>query len=300
MARKRDVIVAVVIAVAFLFVIAMFALMFIGLAESGGGDFQFAGLGGDVGVVEVFGLIDEYSARRAIREIDDFADGSVSAIVVHISSPGGGVAPSQEVYDAIGRAREEKPVVASMGSVAASGGLYIACAADRIVANPGTLTGSIGVIFQYHTAEGFLDKIGVETETVKSGQLKDVGSYSRRMTEDEQQMLQSVVNDTYEQFLEAVAEGRGRTTSEIKPYADGALFTGHQALNYGLVDELGGLHDAVNLAGDLADLDGDLTVVRPYRRDRSNVFDLLGGLAQDLSGEVKSKLAGPELMYLYR
>ncbi|HOP06874.1 MAG TPA: signal peptide peptidase SppA [candidate division Zixibacteria bacterium] len=299
MARTRDVVIIVIIVFGFLIAFAFAAFMFIGMAGSGS-EFNLGRFGGDVGVVEVFGVIDETSARKAIDQIDEFVDGSVKAIVIHINSPGGGVAPSQELYDAIVRAREEKPVVASMSSVAASGGYYIACAADRIVANPGTITGSIGVIMRFHTAEGLLDKIGIGTETVKSGELKDVGSYSRSMTEREESMLRSVVMDSYEQFIEAVALGRGKEPEEIRPLADGSIYTGHQALNHGLVDSLGGLHEAVLLAADLASVSGEPSIVRPYEHRQVTIFDLLGSFLGDVSEQVQSPLRGPQLMYIYQ
>ncbi|HEX2896557.1 MAG TPA: signal peptide peptidase SppA, partial [candidate division Zixibacteria bacterium] len=203
MAKRRDIVIGVIIAGSFLVAFAFFGLMLAGLFSAGDG-ISIAGFGGEVGVIELFGVISEQTSRPVIKQIDRWAStGSIKAIVLHINSPGGAVAPSQEIYDAILRAREKKPVVASMASVAASGGYYVACAADRIIANPGTLTGSIGVILQFHTFEVLMKKVGVETETVKSGDLKDVGSYSRDMTEEESLMLRGVVMDTYEQFVEA-------------------------------------------------------------------------------------------------
>lgn len=299
MARTRDVVIIVIIVVGFLMALGFAAFLFVSFAGTGG-EFDLARFGGDVGIVEVSGVIEEYSARKAIEQIEDFVDGGVKAIVIHINSPGGGVAPSQELYDAILRAREEKPVVASMGSMAASGGYYIACAADRIVANPGTLTGSIGVIMSFHTAEGLLDKIGIQTETVKSGELKEAGTYARPMTEREESMLRSVVMDSYEQFIEAVAMGRGKEPEEIRPLADGSIYTGHQALNHGLVDSLGGLHDAVLLAADLAGVTGKPSVIRPYERKQVNVFDLLGSFMGDIREQVRTPFRGPELMYIYQ
>ncbi|MEA3297012.1 MAG: signal peptide peptidase SppA, partial [candidate division Zixibacteria bacterium] len=257
MARKRDVVIAVIISVSFVIAFALFGLMFIGLLSEDSG-FEFAGLGGDIGIVEVFGVIDETSGRKWIKQIDKWADNkSIKAMVIHINSGGGGVAISQEIYDAINRAREQKPIVAAMASVAASGGYYVACATDRVVANPGTLTGSIGVIVKFHTAGDLLDKIGVKTETVKSGDLKDIFSYARSMTENEKLMLRSVVMDTYEQFVEVVAGGRGMEREEIYPLADGSIFTGLQACNLGLVDTLGGLWEAIDLAANLAEIEGE-------------------------------------------
>lgn len=300
MAKRRDIIIGIIIGGSFLVAFAFFSLMVAGLFSAGDG-IKLTGFGGNVGVIEMFGVITDGTSAPVIKQIDRWAaSNSIKAIVVHINSPGGAVAPSQEIYDAILRARENKPVVASMASVAASGGYYIACAADRIIANKGTLTGSIGVILQFHTFEVLMKKIGVETETVKSGELKDIGSYSRDMTEEEELMLRGVVMDTYEQFVEAVAEGRSKPKDEIYPLADGSIFTGLQAYNLGLIDTLGGLHEAINLAADLAEIEGEPTVVRPIERKKIGLWDVLGGLANRLDDSVEEQLSGPKLMYIYK
>ena len=300
MAKKRDVIIGVIIAVCFLFAFGFFALIFIGML-TGAGDMGLTGIGGNVGVVEMFGVIDEKSGREVIKQLDDWADNSsIKAVVLHVNSPGGGVAISQEVYDAILRLRNEKPVVTAMASVAASGGYLIACAADRIVANPGTLTGSIGVIMQYYTYYDLFDKVGLGTATIKSGELKDVGDPTRPMTKQEEMMLRSVVMDSYEQFVEVVANGRQMEKENVYPLADGSIFTGLQALNLGLVDTLGGLKEAVDLAADLAELDGEPQVVRPYRREKVSIFDLMGNLLENLNEKVEKSVEGPRLLYLYQ
>lgn len=301
MARRRDVIIGVIIAVGGLMAIGMFALMMFGMAASSGG-FEFGSMGGNgIGVIEVSGAIDDEMARQVIRQLERFTDNSsVEAIVVHVNSPGGGVAPSQEIYDAILRARDEKPVVISMASVAASGGYYIACAGDRIIANPGTLTGSIGVIFQFHTFQDLMGKVGIGTETIKSGELKDVGSYARPMTDKEREMLNSVVQSTYEQFVEVVAASREKDKAEIYPLADGSVYTGLQAYNLGLIDTLGGLHEAVNLAADLAEISGEPTVIRPTYREKVSIFDLLGETLSKVNEAVDQRVAGPSLLYLYQ
>jgi len=300
MAKKRDVIIGVIIAVCFVFAFGFFALIFIGMF-TGAGDMGFSGIGGNVGVVEMFGVIDEKSGREVIEQLDDWTDNSsIKAVVLHVNSPGGGVAISQEVYDAILRLRNEKPVVAAMASVAASGGYLIACAADRIVANPGTLTGSIGVIMQYYTYYDLFDKVGLGTATIKSGELKDVGDPTRPMTEQEEMMLRSVVMDSYEQFVEVVANGRQMEKENVYPLADGSIFTGLQALNLGLVDTLGGLKEAVDLAAELAELDGEPRVVRPYRREKVSIFDLMGNLLENLNEKVEKSVEGPRLLYLYQ
>jgi len=300
MARKRDVVAGIIIAVVMIGALGMFGLMFIGLMSESG-DVSLGGFGDNVGVIEVFGVINEEMGRPLIAQLDRWTENdNVRAIVIHVNSPGGGVAISQEIYDAVKRAREAKPVVAAMASVAASGGYYIACAADRIIANPGTLTGSIGVIFEFHTAGKLLDKVGIGTETIKSGELKDVGSYSREMTKKEELMLRSVVMDTYEQFVDAVAEGRGMDRDEIYPLADGSVFTGLQAQNLGLVDTLGGLVEAIDLAADLSEIEGEPRVIRPRKKRDVSIFDLLGGVFQTMDSAVRGELSGPGLLYLYR
>ncbi len=300
MAQRRHIVIGAIIVVLFFLALGFFGLMFISLA-SGGGELEFAGLGGNVGIVEVFGVLDETLGRKVIEQLEDWTGaGNIKAIVLHVNSPGGGVAISQEVYDAVNRARDTKPVVVSMASVAASGGYYISCPADVIVANPGTLTGSIGVIMQFYTAGGLMEKIGISQETIKAGDLKDVGSLDREMTGEERLMLPSVVMDTHEQFILAISEGRGLDEDAIRPLADGSIYTGHQAYNLGLVDTLGGLTEAVDIAANLADITGEPKVVRPYKRREVTIFDLLGGAFSGVSRAVSRPQTGPELMYLYQ
>ncbi len=302
MAKKRDVIIGVIIVVSFLIAFGFMGLVFIGVMN-GDSDFNISGLGGNIGIVEVFGAINETSGRRTIEQLEKWADDkSIHAIVVHVNSPGGGVAISQEIYDTMNRIREEtdKPIVVSMASVAASGGYYISCAADRVVANPGTITGSIGVIFQFNTFGKLMDKVGIGTETIKSGELKDVGNPSRPMTKKEELMLRSVVMDSYEQFIGVVAEGRGKDPEEIYPLADGSIYTGLQAYNLGLVDTLGGLREAVNIAADLAGLDSEPEVVRFYERKQVSLFDLMGSFGKMVNNSIEHRFTEPQLMYLFQ
>jgi protease IV len=220
-----------------------------------------------IALVRVEGVI--LDAQQTVGELKRFADSpSVKAIVLRIDSPGGGVVPSQEIYDAVKRVRNKnnKMVIASMGTVAASGGYYIAAATDRIIANPGTLTGSIGVIMELANLEGLLKKIGVESLVVKSGRYKDIGSPLRKMREDDRRILQSVMDDVHRQFIQAVAEGRSLDVAEVQPLADGRIFTGRQAREMKLVDELGDLEDAIRLAADLAGIEGEPKVVEPRKR----------------------------------
>lgn len=220
-----------------------------------------------IALIRVEGVI--LDAQQTVGDLKKYAESpSVKAIVLRIDSPGGGVVPSQEIYDEVKRIRSKnnKAVVASMGTVAASGGYYIAAATDRIMANPGTLTGSIGVIMELANFEGLLKKIGVESVVVKSGEHKDIGSPFRKMKEDDRRILQSVMDDVHSQFIEAVAEGRSLEVGEVRPLADGRVFTGRQAKAAKLVDELGDLDDAIKLAAEMAGIEGEPKVVEPRRR----------------------------------
>lgn len=233
-----------------------------------------------VALVEVEGLI--VDADRVVRELDDYGeDPSIRAIVVRIQSPGGVVGPTQEIYDAILKIRTQgKPVVASMGSVAASGGYYLAAAATRIVANPGTLTGSIGVIMQLAEIEGLLKKVGVRYEVIKSGRFKDSASFARPMTPEERAVLQTVLDDMHDQFVTAVAEGRRLGKERVRALADGRVYSGRMAKDLGLVDALGGLDEAIRLAGELGGVPGKPRLVRPRRAWRLlDLAELVGGEA---------------------
>jgi protease-4 len=300
-AKRKDIIIGIVIAGACLTVLTLFAYAFMAsLSESD--DFGVSSIGGgEVGILEMWGVIDDDSGRQLIRQLDRWTrTSSIKAIVIQVNSPGGSVAASQELYDAIKRTRKEKPVVISMASVAASGGYYISCAASKIVANPGTITGSIGVIFEFNTYKGLMDKVGVQLEVVKSGELKDVGNYSRSMTENEQKMLHAVVMDSYEQFVGVVSEGRGLPVDSVHGFANGSVFTGLQAYKMGLVDTLGGLYEAVNVAAKLADLDPNPNTVRVMRRERASIWDLFGKFMGNVNSAVQRGLSGPQLMYLYQ
>ncbi len=220
-----------------------------------------------IALIRVEGVI--MDSQTTVSELKRFSENpSIKAIVLRIDTPGGGVVPSQEIHDAVKRVRNKsnKAVIASMGSVAASGGYYIAAATDRIVANPGTLTGSIGVIMETANVEGLLQKIGVEGVVIKSGKFKDVGSPLRKMSAEERGLLQGVMDDVHRQFIEAVAEGRSLELRTAQALADGRIFTGRQAKDVKLVDELGDLDDAIQLAADVVGIQGEPKVVEPRRR----------------------------------
>jgi len=208
-------------------------------------------------------------------------DPDVKAVVLRINSPGGTAAASQEVYNEALRIREAgKPLVASFADVAASGGYWVACAADEIFANPATITGSIGVIMEVTNLVELYRKIGIETDVIKSGEHKDIGSSSRPLEEGERNILQSMVDDIFDQFVDVVAAGRGLSEEEVRKLADGRIFTGRQALQAGLVDSLGDFYDAVDAAGRLAGIPGRPRVKELGRRSPLEIF--FGGTSFDL------------------
>ena len=220
-----------------------------------------------VALIRIEGVI--LDAQATISELKQYSENPlVKAIVLRIDSPGGGVVPSKEIHDAVKRVKNKsnKAVIASMGTVAASGGYYIAAATDRIIANPGTLTGSIGVIMEMANFEGLMKKVGVEGVVIKSGRFKDVGSPLRKMSDEERKLLQSVMDDVHHQFIQAVADGRSLEVSDVEPLADGRIYTGRQAKEVRLVDELGDLDDAIHIAADIAGMEGEPKVVEPRKR----------------------------------
>jgi protease-4 len=229
--------------------------------------------GNRVAVVELEGVIlDGDAVVRQLREHEENL--SVRAVVMRINSPGGVVAPTQEIVRGVERLRRAgKPVVASLGSVAASGGYYVATATDRIFASPGTLTGSIGVVMQMANVEGLLKRVGVDYVVIKAGRYKDLGNFSRTMTAEERQILQALLDDVYTQFVTAVAEGRKLDRNAVLRLADGRVYSGRQALALRMVDELGGLEDAVEAAGRLSGIVGRPKV--QYPRQRFSLMDLV-------------------------
>jgi len=245
-----------------------------GLAVFGGLD-EHTLFGNAVGVVDVRGVIED--ATDVIETLERFRrqDGTV-AVVLRIDSPGGAVAPSQEIYDEVWRVREQKPVIASLGNVAASGGYYIASAANQIVADPGTITGSIGAIMSVPYYAPLADKIGFSEETVKSGRFKDTGHPLRKLSADERTLLQNMVDDVLGQFVEAVARGRNMPAARVRTLADGRIYSGTQAVASGLVDRLGGLQSAIRLAWQDAKQVGEPRVVRVRPRHLPWIFQLLG------------------------
>ncbi|MCE2399404.1 signal peptide peptidase SppA [Candidatus Poribacteria bacterium] len=232
-------------------------------------------IGQKVAVLDISGIISKSDAPiKLIHAYRD--DPNVKALVLRINTPGGSVAPVQEIHREL--TKLDKPIVASMGGTAASGGYYIASAADTIVANPGTLTGSIGVIMQFTKMKGLYEKIGLEQQVIKSGQFKDTGSIFRDLTEEEKDVLQGTVDDVYNQFVDAIFKSREEhlTRDEIVQLADGRIFSGKQALTHKLVDKLGNLQDAIQIAGELGNIEGTPKVVRKQRK--SSLLEQLIGI----------------------
>jgi len=253
-------------------------------------------LGGEkVAVVRIEGVI--LDSREAIEELRKFRDNpSIKAIVLRIDSPGGGVVPSQEIYAEVLKARAggRVKIVASMGNLAASGGYYIAAATDKIVANPGTLTGSIGVIMELANLQGLLEKVGVRSVVIKSGKHKDLASPFRAMSPEERALLQSVLDDVHDQFIQAVAAGRAMKVEQVRDLADGRIFTGRQAKAAKLVDELGDLQDAIKLAARMVGIAGEPRVIETRKR-----FSLRDLLDNYFWGKVIAPLTPPGISLKY-
>lgn len=250
-----------------------------------------------VGVVKVEGMI--LDSGKIIEQLGAFhEDSAIKAIVLRVDSPGGGVGPSQEIYDEVRRIDADKPVVVSMGSVAASGGYYIAAPARRIFANPGTITGSIGVIMEFTNFEELLDKIGLRNQVIKSGKHKDIGSPVRPMTEEDRAILQALIDDVHAQFVESVATGRQLDVQTVRTLADGRIFTGRQARELGLVDELGNFDAAVRYAGELGGIEGKPDVVYPPG-DKPKLIDFLVQEASTQLRQALSRQVGGGLQYTW-
>ncbi len=291
MARKQDWMIGGLFLAAFILILVVLLGSFRGISEEG--LITISPGGQKVALVELTGVI--YDSRQIVRQFKTYGENpSIKAIVFRINSPGGGVAASQEIYEAVKKVRKSgKPVVVSMGSVAASGGYYVACGADSIVANPGTTTGSIGVILETTNVAGLLKKLGVSVNVVKSGKFKDIGSPFRKMTSEERAYLQKYIDNAYGQFVRVVSAERHLPIERVKQFADGRIFTGEQALKLGLVDKLGTYDDAIALAAKMAGISGKPTLVKMKKRKLS-VFDLLFSDTKGLLGRVQ---AAPVLRY---
>jgi len=227
-----------------------------------------------VGVVDLKGLI--ATSEETLAVLADFRkNAAIKAIVLRIDSPGGAVGAAQEIYEEVKRTNKVKPVVASMGSLAASGGYYAALGTEKIFANPGTLTGSVGVIVKFANLEELFHKIGYKNEVIKSGDLKDIGSPSRPITEAERALLQDLIDNIHSQFVRDVAEHRGLPEDEVRKLADGRIFSGEQAKAAGLIDELGNFTDAALLAAKLGGLDAEELPELIYPAGKNSFLDMI-------------------------
>lgn len=256
---------------------------------------ELLGFGDKVAVVEITGLIS--TSTEILENLKTFReDRSVRAIVLRINSPGGAVGPSQEIMKEVARTKKVKKVVASFGSVATSGGYYAACAADVIMANPGTATGSIGVILKLANLEQLAQKVGVDVYSLKSGALKDVGSPFQPLSPEGRKVLQGLLDDIHEQFIRDVAESRELPLEKVRKLADGRIFTGQEAKNLGLVDAMGNFNDAVERAGRLGGIKGRIETVYPEKKGFSLLSLLLG---QDVGKNLEAlTLPYPEPAFL--
>lgn len=235
-----------------------------------------------IGIVELKGLL--VTSEPVLKQLTEFRnDPNVKSIVLRIESPGGAVGAAQEIYQEISRTNSVKPVVASMGSMGASGGYYAALGAETILANPGTMTGSIGVIVKFPNLEGLFDKIGYKSEVVKSGPLKDIGASNRSLTEAERTVMQDLIDNVYNQFVQDIAAARSMDAAAVFELADGRIFTGEQALEVGLIDRLGNFIDAIKIAAELGGLDPeDPRLIYPKAERRFSLFSLLTNAEQSL------------------
>jgi protease-4 len=273
-------------------------LLLTSVLKSGRYEYVSSGSGDKIAVVEVNGVIIE--SERTVEQIKKYReDKSIKAIIVRVDSPGGGVAASQEIYDEIKKTRDSgKIIVVSMGSIAASGGYYISCGSSLIVANPGTLTGSIGVIGSFLNWKDLADKIGIKENVIKSGELKDAGNPFRNMNAKDSAYFQDVVNNSFQQFLDVVSRERKIGKDKLIEYANGRVFTGLQAKEYGLIDSLGSFQDAVRITGRMAGIEGEPKVVKERKRF-SLLERILGGEFEKFS-DIKQRLfEEPILQYKF-
>jgi len=284
-------IVGIIISLSVLFAVS------IRIAKSliGGADSPISSQDG-IGLVEVKGMI--LDSKETIRQLRHFLkQENLKVVVLRVDSPGGIVAPSQEIYEEVKKFAAKKKIIVSMGSLAASGGYYISAPATMIYANPGTITASIGVILKLSNIEALMDKIGIKSYTLKTGKYKDSGSPVREFSAEDRAMLQSVIDNTHEQFIRAVAEGRKLPIDEVRRIADGRILSGEQAKGLKLVDRLGTLQDAIEEAGKLAGIKGEPEVIIPPKK-RVNYLDLLAdGVEEKFEGTLKSALGGMRLVY---
>ena len=303
--NKKLIIAAIILGLGFFSLIGAFALQPRGHRSSGGQD-----LGQSIGVINVEGVISGDSStgtllssgagsRELMKQLKEARENpDIKGVVIRINSPGGSSPASQEIGEEIDKLRKSgKKVVASMGDIAASGGYWIACKADKIMANPATMTGSIGVIMDLQNLQELYGKIGVKPITIKSGPHKDIGSTSRPLTTEEREIFQSMVDDIYEQFIDVVATGRHMKREDVKKLADGRVYTGRHAMELGLVDQMGNYYDAIELAGKMAGIDGEPQVFELGNENPWEMFFSGTRRAKSLLG-VEEGLSGDEIRLL--
>ncbi len=256
-------------------IIVTFVLVLLVMLWQAGRRDDLLSTGEQIAVLPLQGEI--MDSHEWVKQLERFVESRrIVGVLVPVNSPGGAVAPSQEIYDALKRAREkyDKPIVASLGSVAASGGYYAALGADSIISNPGTLTGSIGVIMQFPVYSELMEKIGVSMKVIKSEDFKDAGSPYREMNEVERQYFQEIIDDVYDQFVTIVEEERGLDRQTLLPLAQGQVFSGRQAFRYGLVDGIGSFTDARELVCDMAGIRYNTPLVYP-EKERLSIWNIL-------------------------
>jgi len=290
---KRTAIITAVILVSLLILFA-FSVK-IAATIIGSGDVALSDKEG-VGLIEVKGMI--LDSKETIRQLRYFLKKEgVKTVVLRVDSPGGIVAPSQEIYAEVKKFAAKKKIIVSMGSLAASGGYYISAPATMIYANPGTITASIGVILKLSNIESLMDKIGIKSYTLKTGKFKDSGSPLRQFSPEDRAMLQSVIDNTHEQFVKAVADGRKLPIEDVRAIADGRILSGEQAMQHKLVDRLGTLQDAIEEAGKLAGISGEPEQLLPPKK-KVNYLDLLvEGAEGTFNGPLGRATSGMRMMY---
>ncbi len=247
-----------------------------------------------IGVIPIEGVIT--SSKEINEELRRFGKNKrIKGVVLRINSPGGGVGPSQEIYEEVKKLKGKKAVIASIGAVGASGGYYIACGADRIIADPGSITGSIGVIIEFVNLKDLVEKLGVRGMVVKSGPMKDVGNPMREMTQEERTMVQELINNIYNQFVDAVADGRKIERTKVLKMADGRIFSGEQAKGKGLVDFLGNFYDAVDIVSQMVGIKGEPNIVYPPKK-KISIIELIKGEVESIIGQVMSETVIPKFV----
>lgn len=258
--------------------------------------------------IEITGLIAGNTRQRVLEALKTVEEKKFPALLLRIDSPGGTVGDSQEIYSALMRLREKVKIIASFGNISASGGVYIGMGAEHIVTNPGTITGSIGVILRGNNLERLLDKIGVSFKVVKSGPYKDILAFDRELTDPEKTILQEMIDTSYQQFVQTVAEARNLAVETVKSFADGRIFTGQQALDLGVVDRLGTEEDARRWAAELVGLDPDKTKCETIEEPKrlwsrlipGNTSRMTSGLSAGIDWLEFELSTGGQPLWLYR